>query len=126
MTTQTDVQITPLTADTLDQAFKGSYYTIAGAGGPLDVWVNGYEELMAERKIGKPSQWFSTTGAEVNAYFLRTGRYPHPDDLFKDDITLLLFPLDGVGAGARLPLFKIEMQDRWFDDIIGGMKQRAR
>lgn len=125
MTAQT-VAITALDASTLDQAFKGSYYTISGAGGDLADWITGYEGLLAEQKIGKPTQWFSTTGAEVNAYFLRTGRYPHPNDLFQNDVTLLMFPLDGMSAGGKLPLFKIQMQDRWFDDIIGNMKMRAR
>ncbi|QGZ16654.1 hypothetical protein PBI_DEWDROP_6 [Microbacterium phage Dewdrop] len=123
MTAQT-VAITALTADTIDVAYKNSFYTIAGAGGELSDWIEGYGKLLDEAGIQRPTEWFTTTGGEVNAYFLRTGRYPHPNDLFRDDLTILMFrPVHPVG---KLALFKVQSGDRWFDDIIDNMKTRAR
>jgi len=125
MTAQT-VEIKALDSTTIDQAYKGSYYTIVGAGGELSEWIDGYEKLMVEQGIGKSAQWFQATGADVNDYFLRSGLYPRPEDLFQSDIVFLMFSLDSIGAGGKLAMFRIRMQDRWFDDIIDNMKMRAR
>lgn len=110
----------------LQAAYEGSYYFIAGAGGPLEVWVDGYNGMLAEQNIGKPTEWLQTNGATVNGF---ATRHHHGEiqlnDQFPGDLTCLLFPLDGLNAG-RLPLFKIAMQDRWFDDVIQNMRLRTR
>lgn len=108
------------TSSDLAAAYEGSYYTIAGAGGDLMEWVNGYEQLLTEQGIGKPTRWISATGAQVNLFALSKGGVVHEKDLFKEDLTFLLFPLDGLHPGM-LPLFKLGMQDRWFDDVIDNM-----
>ena len=38
----------------LQEAYNGSYYTILGAGGDLQEWVDGYNQMLAEEGIGKP------------------------------------------------------------------------
>lgn len=113
-----------LTADELSQAREGSYYTIRGAGGPLSEWLEGYEGLLDAVGIGKPQEWFQTTGAEVNLFATRAknGKI-HPRDCFPDGLVILLFPLDGLDVG-RLAIFKIRMGDAWFDDIISNMRVR--
>lgn len=105
------------TLDDLAKAYDGSYYTIEGAGGDLNEWVEGYEGLLAEEGIGKPVEWFTTTGAAVNLY----AHPSNPNDLYKFDLTFLMFPLDGLDIG-KLAIFKIKMQDRWFDDIVQNMR----
>lgn len=111
-----------LTADELSQAREGSYYTIVGVGGPLSEWLEGYEGLMAAAGIGKPQEWFQTTGGDVNLFATRAKNGPiHPDDCFKNDLTILMFPLDGLDVGA-LAIFKMRMADRWFDDIVANMR----
>lgn len=104
------------TAD-LTKAREGSYYTILGAGGELSEWVEGYEKLMAEQEIGKPAEWFQTTGAAINEFAQPT----RDRDRFPDDLTVLLFPIDGLNVG-KLALFKVGMQDRWFDDVIDNIQ----
>lgn len=109
--------ITTLEAEDLERAYDGSFYTISGAGGDLDEWVEGYEKMLAElADIDKPTEWFQTTGAAVNEFAGENNTNP-----FLDDCVLLLFPLDGLNIGA-LAMFKLAAGDRWFDDVIDNMR----
>lgn len=101
----------------LATAFDGSYYTIPGAGGDLQEWVSGYNGLLQEAGIGTPAAWFTTTGKDINTFAATRGDVIDP---FPADLTVLMFPLDGLAAGA-LAIFKLQMQDRWFDDIVANM-----
>jgi hypothetical protein len=100
----------------LDDAFNGSFYTIIGAGGELSEWVDAYEKKLAEQDIGKPANWFTCKGKEVNDRFLLSG-----NNRFQNDLTFLFFPLDGLDVG-KLAMFKLAMQDRWFDDVINNAR----
>ena len=102
----------------LQEAYKGSYYTIIGAGGDLQEWLDGYEKMLAEKEIGKPKAWFSAKGAQVNKEFGLTG-----NEAFKTRLTILFFPLDGLDV-SRLAIFKLRMGDRWFDDVIDNSLRR--
>lgn len=104
-------------ADLVD-AQDGSWYFIAGCGGSLDEWIEGYEKALAEQEIGKPVAWYWTTGAEVNEL---KGMHYGDRDAFPADLTCLLFPLDGLSVG-KLAMFRIAWQDRWFDDVLANMK----
>lgn len=104
----------------LQEAYKGSYYTIIGAGGDLSEWVDGYEEMLAEKEIGKPKAWFSAKGAQVNKEFGLTG-----NEAFKARLTILFFPLDDLDI-RKLAIFKLRIGDRWFDDIIDNSQRRLR
>lgn len=106
-----------LTSQELKRAYDGSFYTISGAGGDAQEWVDGYEKIMKDQEIGTPVEWFQTSGACINL-FAGDNNDPYPDDL-----NILLFPLDGLEVG-RLAMFKIAMEDRWFDDIIDNMRRR--
>lgn len=107
----------------LKKAKTGSWYFIAGAGGPVSEWVQGYNDLLEKEGIGRPAEWFRTTGAAVNEYVTDLlGTPVHPQDRFPLDLGCLLFPLDGLDAG-RLALFKIRMGDRWFDDVVANMRR---
>lgn len=108
------------TAD-LKAAYDGSWYTIAGCGGDLQDWVTGVNGLLAENEIGQPTGWFQTTGGQVNEFADRKNGGLHYKDAFAEDLTILMFPLDGLDVG-RLAIFKIRMQDRWFDDVIDNMR----
>lgn len=110
--------VTHLSASELAKADAGSMYTILGAGGDLDDWVNGLTAALVDKGIGTPVAWYSTTGAEVNAYT----RPANPRDAFQDDLTVLMFPLDGLDVG-RLAMFKLAMGDRWFDDIVANIER---
>jgi hypothetical protein len=102
----------------LRRAYEGSYYTITGCGGPLDEWKSGYEEMMAEAGIGKPTEWVEFTGAEMNYEFELTG-----DNCYPDDLHFLAFPLTGLNV-SKLAMFKLRRGDRWFDDIVDNNMRR--
>lgn len=109
--------VTPL--EDLQPAYGGSYYTLIGVGGDLAEWVAGYEGLLEEQGIGKPTAWYSANGAQVNAF---AGPDLAPHDRFASDLTFLLFPLEGLNTGM-LAMFKLRMEDRWFDDVIDNMRR---
>lgn len=96
----------------LEKAYNGSYYTIIGAGGDLNEWKDGYQELLDKEDIGKISEWVLFKGKDVNDYYKLEG-----DNRFRDSLNFLAFPLDGLNI-SKLAIFKIKMRDRWFDDII--------
>ena len=96
----------------LKEAYKGSYYTIIGAGGDLQEWVNGYNEMLEERGIGQPREWFTCKGRALNKEYGLTG-----ENRFKNNLTLLFFPLDGLNA-SKLAILRIKMGDHWFDDVV--------
>lgn len=106
-----------MNATSHQDAYEGSYYTILGAGGDLGEWVADYNKLLAEEGIGTPTSWSKTTGESINNYAATHGEVTDP---FKDDLTILTFPLDGLHVG-KLALFRLRMEDRWFDDIIDNM-----
>lgn len=103
------------TLKNLKEAEDGSYYTILGAGGDLNDWVNGYDEILIAENIGQPSKWYQTTGAVVNDYAHGLGGE------FPPDLTILLFPLDGLDLG-KLAMFRLSHDDKWFDDVIANMR----
>ena len=105
--------------DDLEAAYEGSYYFIAGTGSELTEWVTGYEDMLAAQEIGKPVQWFQTTGAAINRFVGDDNRDPFPNDL-----VCLLFPLDGLHI-AKLALFKLTMENRWFDDVVDNARGGA-
>ena len=101
-----------LTSDALDTAYKGWYYTILGAGGDLNEWFEGYQDLLNKEGIGQISQWFMTSGKAVNDRYGLKG-----NNAFPSDLTILLFPLDGLNSG-KLAMFRLRMGDKWFNDLI--------
>lgn len=112
-----------LTAPDLGTAAEGSFYTIRGVGGPLAEWLAGYEGLLEAAGIGKPQEWFQTTGAQVNFYAQVSKGGPIRDqDQFQPDLGFLLFPLDGLDVG-KLAIFRLRMEDVWFDDMIANMRR---
>jgi len=99
-------------------AYKGSYYTIVGCGGELAEWTEGYTQMLEEGGIGRPSRFITFKGADMNMHYGLTESNAYPEDL-----TCLMFPLDGLDGG-RLAMFKLQMRDRWFDDIVDNNRRR--
>lgn len=100
------------------EAYDGSYYTITGAGGDLQQWKDGYQELLTKEGIGTITKWIEFTGLDMN----RLGRLSG-DNAYPSSIKFLAFPLDNLDIG-KLAIFKLHMQDRWFDDIIDNNARR--
>ena len=64
-----------------NEMYEGSYYTITGAGGDLNEWVKGYEDLLSEAEIGTPIEWYSFTGKQMNEHYSLSGSKAYPLDL---------------------------------------------
>lgn len=102
----------------LKKAYDGSYYTIVGAGGDINEWKQGYQDLLDKEGIGKIKEWIEFTGDDMNKEFQLTG-----DNAYEPDLHFLAFSLDGLNVG-KLAMFKLRMQDRWFDDIVDNNASR--
>lgn len=111
-----------LTAANLSEAEAGSYYTIRGAGGPLGEYIAAVEGVLEREEIGKPQEWFTTKGYEVNEY-ARLTRHGEivPEDKFQSELVFLMFPLDGLHIG-KLAILRLRMGDTWFDDMVQNMR----
>lgn len=101
-----------------DKMYSGSWYTITGVGGDETEWKDGYQKLLDEQGIGTIKEWVEFTGAEMNTRYGLTG-----DNAYPDDLHFLAFPLDGMDV-PKLAIFKMRMQDRWFDDIVDNNTER--
>lgn len=99
-------------AEVFKKAYHGSYYTILGCGGNLDDWKNGYQELFDKENIGKITSWIEFTGNDLNEFCHLEG-----DNAYPADLACLAFPLNNLNIN-KLAIFKLNMEDRWFDDII--------
>lgn len=104
--------------DIFQTMYDGSWYTITGAGGDLQEWRDGYQKILNDRGIGTIQQWYDWTGRDMNDLYCLTGSNRYPDDLH-----FLGFCLDGLDIPA-LAILKIEMGDRWYDDIVDNNRYR--
>ena len=102
----------------LNEAYEGSYYTIVGCGGDINEWKEGYQKLLDEEGIGIITKWIEFTGRDMNEELELVG-----NDKYKDDLHFLAFNLDGLDIG-KLAMFKLRMQDRWFDDIVDNLRYK--
>ena len=104
--------IKTLTNDELKSLAATSVYTITGAGGDIQEWMNGYDKLLREQNIGNPKKWMTFTGKQMNECFdlADAKRY-------ENDVIFLAFPLDDLDMG-KLTMFRLQMEDQWFDDIV--------
>ena len=100
----------------LNEAYNGSYYTIIGAGGDIQEWKDGYQKMLNEQGIGTITKWVEFTGKDINEELELEGVNKYPNDLH-----FLAFNLDGLNIG-KLAMFKMQMGDRWFDDIVENLR----
>lgn len=106
------MDIIELDMETIEQAYDGWYYTILGAGGDLNEWMEGLQEIFEEQGIGKVKQWYHTTGKVLNDKWDLTG-----NNRFKNNLSILMFDYEGMNV-PKLAIFKLRAGDRWFTDII--------
>lgn len=96
----------------LDKLYDGSAYTILGAGGDINEWVNGYTQLLNEEGIGTPTEFILLSGRDMNIKYDLYG-----DVAYNNDLIILAFPIEGLNI-PKLAMFKLRMEDRWFDDVV--------
>lgn len=99
--------------DLFKKAFRGSYYTIVGCGGNLQEWKDGYADILRREEVGTIKEWIQFTGKDLNDTFGLTGSNAYPSDL-----NILAFDLTDITNVGKLAMLKLQLQDRWFDDMV--------
>lgn len=107
------------TDDDLVNLEKGSAFTFEGLMSD-DKNLNDLVDFFNEKtNIKIPMKIYHATGEKVNTFYGLTGRNAYPNDL---DIVLL--PLDNWNELGDLPMIKIQIGARWFDDIVDNNRMR--
>ena len=104
----------------LDKLYDGSAYTILGAGGDINEWTEGYAQLLNKEGIGTPTEFILLTGRDMNVMYDLYG-----DVAYNDNLSILAFPIDGLDV-PKLAMFKLRMEDRWFNDIVDNNARRLQ
>ena len=98
-----------------EKAYKGSYYTIVGVADEKE-YKGGYQKIFDENNIGKVKEWYSFTGKDFNEMY-----NPEGVNKFRPGVNFLVFPLDGLDIN-KLAILRLQMGDRWFDDMVDNSK----
>ena len=99
-------------ANTLHDLENASAFTVTGAGGDLNEWCVGLNEMLANEEIGQVTKFYTFKGKLMNNTYRLTGT-----NAYDEDITFLSFKLDGLNTG-KLAMFKLQFGARWLDDIV--------
>lgn len=105
-------------AGLLKELASASAFTIEGAGGDLNEWMNGLNEEMAKVNIGNVNTFYTFKGKLMNDTYALTGK-----NKYQDTLTFLCFRLDGLDVG-KLAIFKMRFGARWLDDIVDNNVRR--
>lgn len=105
-------------AGLLKELASASAFTIEGAGGNLNEWMEGLNEEMTKLGIGDVNTFYTFKGKLMNDTYALTGSNRYPDTL-----TFLCFRLDGLNVG-KLAMFKMQFGARWLDDIVDNNLRR--
>lgn len=97
-----------------------SAFTIEGAGGDLNEWCVGLNEMLAKENIGQVKTFYTFTGKLMNETYGLTG-----NNAYQNDLTFLCFMLDGLDIG-KLAMFKMKFGARWLDDIVDNNNAREQ
>lgn len=97
-----------------------SAFTIEGAGGDLNEWCIGLNEMLEQRGIGQVKEFYTFSGQLMNETYGLTG-----SNRYSDNFTFLSFMLDGLDVG-KLAMFKMKFGARWLDDIVDNNNAREQ
>ena len=104
--------------NTLNEAYKGNYYTIIGCG-DINEFKVGYAQLLENEGIGTIRHWIEFTGADMNNVYGLTGT-----NAYRPDLQFLAFRLEEDMNIGKLSLLKLALMDRWFNDIVDNMQHQ--
>lgn len=108
------------TEDKLRELENDSAFTIEGAGGDLNEWCAGLNEMLNQKGIGQVKEFYTFSGELMNNIYHLTGKNRYPNDF-----TFLCFKLDDLDVG-KLAMFKLEFRARWLDDIVDNNAAREQ
>lgn len=99
----------------IEELRNKSAFTFIGAGGNLDEWMVGINDVLKQNGINQVSKFYTWKGKVMNDMYELTWT-----NAYQDDITFLAFditeiPMDQIG---KLSMLKIQYGARWLDDIV--------
>lgn len=99
----------------IEELRNKSAFTFIGAGGNLDEWMVGINDVLKQNGINQVSTFYTWKGKVMNDMYELTW-----NNAYQDDITFLAFditeiPMDQIG---KLSMLKIQYGARWLDDIV--------
>ena len=97
---------------------NASAFTIEGAGGDLNEWCVGLNEMLAKENIGQVKEFYTFSGQLMNETYGLTG-----SNAYQNDLIFLCFMLDDLDIG-KLAMFKMKFGARWLDDIVDNNARR--
>lgn len=104
--------------ETFDELYDSSAFTVLGAGGELEEWMNAINEMLKSEEIGHVEEFYTFKGSQMNEKYHLTG-----NNAYNNDLTFLAFKLKGLNIN-KLAIFKLNFGARWFDDIVDNNAHR--
>lgn len=103
------------TEQDIEELRNKSAFTFIGAGGNLNDWMIGINDILKQHLINQVSRFYTWNGKLMNDMYGLT-----QNNAYQDDITFLAFditeiPMDQIG---KLSMLKLVMHARWLDDIV--------
>lgn len=103
------------TEQDIEELRNKSAFTFIGAGGDLNEWMVGVNDMLKQHLINQVSKFYTWNGKLMNDMYGLTGT-----NAYQDDITFLAFditeiPTDQIG---KLSMLKLAIGARWLDDIV--------
>lgn len=103
------------TEQDIEELRSKSAFTFIGAGGNLNDWMIGINDILKQHLINQVSKFYTWNGKLMNDMYGLT-----QNNAYQDDITFLAFditeiPIDQIG---KLSMLKLAMSARWLDDIV--------
>lgn len=103
------------TEQDIEELRNKSAFTFIGAGGNLNDWMVGINDVLKQHLINQVSRFYTWNGKLMNDMYGLT-----QNNAYQDDITFLAFditeiPMDQIG---KLSMLKLTMHARWLDDIV--------
>lgn len=111
------------TEQDIEELRNKSAFTFIGAGGNLNDWMIGINDILKQHLINQVSRFYTWNGKLMNDMYELT-----QNNAYQDDLTFLAFditeiPMDQIG---KLSMLKLAMGARWLDDIIDNDLARER
>lgn len=109
-------------SDKLDEFYNDSSLTFEGCTTDkdnIDYLYNWLKELGCIKEENGPLAIYTYTGSLMNDKYQLTGRNKYPADL-----NMITVMLKDINFNGKLPLARMELGGRWFDDIVENNRHR--
>ena len=114
-----EFELIEATDEDLNKLYDGSALTFEGLASDEDSLKAMIDFFKENTKITIPAKVYHLTGAKMNSMYGLTGSNAYPDDL-----NIISLPLDNWKEMGNLPIIKLRIGARWFDDIVDNNRRR--